>query len=167
MYLPSTSQGLTNYSRSTRFRASMEPRYAPLQCISVNTESRGEGRVCWWVVSNCSPRGVWASEKITILFFAHLLPDDRTPALSARTTPADSPTRLCEIIDVEITGKDERVYCFAVEHVERRPEGDGGIFRDPASAFPISAPIGTVFVISISFFVHVNRKYSLTRRVRQ
>lgn len=57
-------------------------------------------------------------ENYNSLFRASPFPRQPTPALSARTMPADSPTRLCEIIDVEITGKDERVYCFAVEHAD-------------------------------------------------
>lgn len=125
IHLPSTSQILPNYSRSTRFRASMEPRYTPpLQCISVKWRRQGMlvGRFKLLAAGRMDDR--IASEKITILFFTHLpSPDNRRPtsALSARTTPADSPTRLCEIIDVEITGKDERVYCFAVEHADWRP----------------------------------------------
>lgn len=79
---------------------------------------KGDG----WVVSNCSPRGVKGDpysvrENYDSLFRASP-PTIDSCALSGRTMPSNSPTPLREIIDVKITGKDERVYCFAVEHAD-------------------------------------------------
>lgn len=99
-------------------------------------ESEREGADGWWVVSNCSPRGVKGDpyivlEKITILFFAHplLRSTPAAAALSARAMPADSPTPLREIIDVKITGK--RTSAFIVlrsSMVDWRPRATKGFF---------------------------------------